>query len=33
MGCCAVGPAVKIDGDYYGHISTNKVNSLLTKFE
>jgi NADH-quinone oxidoreductase subunit E len=33
MGCCAVGPAVKIDGDYYGHMSTDKVDSLLTKFE
>ncbi len=33
MGCCAVGPAVKIDGDYYGHMSTDKVNGLLAKFE
>jgi NADH-quinone oxidoreductase subunit E len=33
MGCCAVGPAVKIDGDYYGHMSTDKVDGLLTKFE
>jgi NADH-quinone oxidoreductase subunit E len=33
MGCCAVGPAVKIDGDYYGHMSAEKVNGLLAKFE
>jgi NADH-quinone oxidoreductase subunit E len=33
IGCCAVGPAVKIDGDYYGHISTDKVDGLLAKFE
>jgi NADH-quinone oxidoreductase subunit E len=33
MGCCAVGPAVKIDGDYYGNMSTDKVNSVLNKFE
>jgi len=33
MGCCAVGPAVKIDGDYYGHMSTDKVDGLLAKFE
>ncbi len=33
MGCCAVGPAVKIDGDYYGHMSTDKVNGLLAKFD
>jgi NADH-quinone oxidoreductase subunit E len=33
MGCCAVGPAVKIDGDYFGQMSTDKVDGLLTKFE
>ena len=33
MGCCAVGPAVKIDGDYYGRMSADKVNDLLAKFD
>ena len=33
MGCCAVGPAVKIDGDYYGNMSTDKVDGILAKFE
>ncbi|MBM4447191.1 MAG: NADH-quinone oxidoreductase subunit NuoE [Chloroflexi bacterium] len=33
MGCCAVGPAVKIDGEYFGQLSTDKVDSVLTKFE
>jgi len=33
MGCCAVGPAVKIDGDYYGNMSTDKVDGVLAKFE
>jgi len=33
MGCCAVGPAAKVDGEYFGHMSTDKVDSLLTKFE
>jgi NADH-quinone oxidoreductase subunit E len=33
MGCCAVGPAVKIDGDYFGQMSTDKVDGVLTKFE
>jgi NADH-quinone oxidoreductase subunit E len=33
MGCCAVGPAVKIDGDYFGQMSTDKVDGILTKFE
>ena len=33
MGCCAVGPAVKIDGEYFGHVSTDKVDGVLAKFE
>jgi len=33
MGCCAVGPAVKIDGDYFGQMRTDTVDSLLTKFD
>ncbi|MBM3119402.1 MAG: NAD(P)H-dependent oxidoreductase subunit E [Chloroflexi bacterium] len=33
MGCCAVGPAVKVDGEYFGEMSTDKVDNLLTKFE
>lgn len=33
MGCCAVGPAVKIDGEYFGQMSTDKVDPLLAKFE
>jgi NADH-quinone oxidoreductase subunit E len=33
MGCCAVGPAVKIDGDSFGQMSTDKVDGVLTKFE
>jgi len=33
MGCCAVGPAVKIDGEYFGHMSSDKVDNVLTKFE
>ena len=33
MGCCAVGPAVKIDGSYFGQMSTDKVDGVLTKFE
>ena len=33
MGCCAVGPAVKIDGEYFGQMSTEKVDNLLNQFE
>src|SRR4030066_2212615 len=31
MGCCAVGPAVKIEGEYFGQMSTDKVDGLLNK--
>ncbi len=33
MGCCAVGPAVKIDGEYFGQMSTDRGAPLLTKFD
>lgn len=33
MGACALGPVVKIDGEYFGQISTEKVDSLLNQFE
>jgi NADH-quinone oxidoreductase subunit E len=33
MGCCAVGPAVKIDGEYFGQMSTDKVDHLFNQFE
>jgi len=33
MGACALGPMVKIDGEYFGQMSTDKVDNLLTKFE
>jgi len=33
MGCCAVGPAVKIDGEYFGQMSTDRIAPLLTKFD
>jgi NADH-quinone oxidoreductase subunit E len=33
MGCCAVGPAVTIDGEYFGQMSTDRVAPLLTKFD
>ena len=33
MGCCAVGPAVKIEGEYFGQMSTDKVDHLLNQFE
>jgi NADH-quinone oxidoreductase subunit E len=33
MGCCAVGPATKIDGEYFGEMSTDKVDPMITKFD
>jgi NADH-quinone oxidoreductase subunit E len=32
MGCCATGPVVKIDDEYYGHMSNDKVEPMLKKY-
>ena len=31
LGCCAIGPIVKIGEEYYGHVSPSKVASILKK--
>jgi len=33
MGCCALGPVVRIDGKYFGQINTGQVASILSKYE
>jgi len=33
LGCCALGPIVMIDEDYYGHMSPAKVGSLIKQFQ
>jgi len=33
MGCCALGPVVRIDGKYFGQMSAGKVDSILNKYE
>jgi len=33
MGCCALGPVVRIDGKYFGEINAGKVDSILNKYE
>jgi len=33
MGVCALGPVVKIDGEYFGQMSTDKVDNSLNQFE
>jgi NADH:ubiquinone oxidoreductase subunit E len=32
MGCCATGPVVKIDEEYYGHMTNDKVEPMLKKY-
>lgn len=32
MGCCALGPVVNIDGEYFGQLSAAKVDSLLARY-
>ncbi len=32
MGCCALGPMVNIDGEYFGQMSAAKVDSLLARY-
>ena len=33
VGCCALGPMVIIDDNYHGQMSSDKVSSLLAKYE
>jgi NADH-quinone oxidoreductase subunit E len=32
VGCCAQGPMVVVDNDYYGDMRTDKVDSMLEKY-
>jgi NADH-quinone oxidoreductase subunit E len=32
MGACALGPVVKVDGEYFGQMNTDKVDPLLRQF-
>lgn len=32
MGCCALGPVLNIDGEYFGQMSADKVDSLLARY-
>lgn len=32
MGCCATGPVVKIDEEYFGHMTNDQVETMLNKF-
>jgi len=33
MGCCALGPVVRIDGKYFGQVNTGQVASILGEYE
>ena len=33
LGACALGPMMVIDHKYYGHIHTNKIESILEKYQ
>ncbi|KPJ65401.1 hypothetical protein AMJ44_10290 [candidate division WOR-1 bacterium DG_54_3] len=33
LGCCAIGPVVVVDGEYYGQTTTAKVDSILDKYK
>jgi len=32
LGCCAIGPVVVIDNDYYSHMQANKVNKVIKQY-
>jgi NADH:ubiquinone oxidoreductase subunit E len=32
LGCCAIGPVVVVDGEYFGHTTLRKVGSIIGKF-
>jgi NADH:ubiquinone oxidoreductase subunit E len=32
LGCCAIGPVVVVDGDYYAQTTIRKVDSILKKY-
>jgi NADH-quinone oxidoreductase subunit E len=33
MGCCATGPVVKIDDEYFGHMTNDKVEPMLKNIQ
>ncbi len=33
LGCCAIGPVVTVDGEYHGHATIRRVNTILKKYQ
>ena len=32
LGCCAIGPVIVVDGEYFGHSTARKVGPILNKY-
>ncbi len=32
LGCCAIGPVVVVDGEYFGHTTLRKVGPIISRF-
>ena len=32
LGCCAIGPIVVVDGEYYGEMTSRKIDPILEKY-
>lgn len=33
LGCCAIGPVIVVNKDYYGHTTAHKVRGILKKYQ
>ncbi len=33
LGACSIAPVIRLDGEFYGHLSTEKVDKLLDRLE
>lgn len=33
LGCCAIGPVVTVNGEYFGHTTIRKVNTVIKKYQ
>ena len=33
IGCCALGPMMTIDGEYYGKLKLQNLNTILAKYD
>ena len=33
LGCCAMGPVIVVDKDYYGNVSSEEVNEILMEYD